>query len=147
MLNPVELIFYRLGFTLEVFERIIPLGGTTKGHILSMIFSSGSPRTFVGNYVLGDNVCLTSSIFGPVFLDFGIIGLTVQMILLGVFLKIMNKIAKSLKGVGIAIYSIILIHTLIWIETGPTDIMIWIFYLLGIILIILTIKEKAVSLD
>ena len=112
-----------------------------------MIFSSGSPRTFVGNYVLGDNVCLTSSIFGPVFLDFGIIGLTVQMILLGVFLKIMNKIAKSLKGVGIAIYSIILIHTLIWIETGPTDIMIWIFYLLGIILIILTIKEKAVSLD
>lgn len=147
MLNPVELIFYRLGFTLEVFERIIPLGGTTKGHILSMIFSSGSPRTFVGNYVLGDNVCLTSSIFGPVFLDFGIIGLTVQMIILGVFLKIMNKIAKSLKGVGIAIYSIILIHTLIWIETGPTDIMIWIFYLLGIILILLAIKEKAVSLD
>lgn len=146
MLNPIQLIFYRLGFTLEVFERIIPLAGTTHGHILSMIFSSGSPRTFVGNYVLGDNVCLTSTLFGPVFLDFGIIGLTVQMLFIGVFLELVNKIAKSLKGVGIGIYAIILVHTLIWIETGPTDIMIWIFYLLGLILIILAIKFKAIRL-
>ena len=51
-LNPVELVFYRAAFTLEVFEKIIPLGGTTHGHILSMIFSSGSPRTFIGEYVL-----------------------------------------------------------------------------------------------
>lgn len=144
MLNPIELIFYRFGFTLEVFERIIPLGGTTKGHVLSLIFSSGSPRTFIGNYVLGYDVCLTSSIFGPAYLDFGIGGLTIQMIFLGIFLAIMNIMAKSLKGAGIAIYSIILVHTLIWIETGPTDIMIWIFYLLGAILIILALKNKAI---
>ena len=31
----------------------------------------------------------------------------------------------------------ILTHTVIWIETGPTDIMIWFLYLLGFILIIL----------
>ena len=141
MLNPVELIFYRAGFTLEVFERILPLAGTTKGHILSMIFSSGSPRTFVGNYVLSNNVCLTSSLFGPVVLDFGIIGLTIQMLFLGGFLELVHKIAKKKRGIAIAIYSIILIHTLIWIETGPTDIMIWIFYLLGIILIILNLKK------
>ena len=55
-LNPVELVFYRAAFTLEVFERIIPLGATTHGHILSMIFSSGSPRTFIGQYVLSQNV-------------------------------------------------------------------------------------------
>ena len=42
-LNPLELIFYRAAFTLEVFEKIIPLAGTTHGHVLSMIFSSGSP--------------------------------------------------------------------------------------------------------
>ena len=29
MLNPLELIFYRAGFTLEVFQRILNLGGTT----------------------------------------------------------------------------------------------------------------------
>lgn len=138
-LNPIELVFYRLAFTLEVFEKIIPLAGTTHGHILSMIFSSGSPRSFIGNYVLHYDVCLTSSLFGPVMLDFGHIGLTIQMLFMGAFLKIIHSLAK--KGIGIGIYSIILTHTLIWIETGPTDIMIWFLYLLGLILIILVLKK------
>ena len=133
-LNPLELIFYRAAFTLEVFERILPLSGTTHGHILSMIFSSGSPRTFIGEYVLHYSVCLTSTLFGPVMLDFGFIGLTVQMLAMGIFLGIMDKLKK---GIGVGIYSIILTHTLIWIETGPTDIMIWFLYLIGFVLIII----------
>ena len=133
-LNPVELVFYRAAFTLEVFEKIIPLGGTTHGHILSMIFSSGSPRTFIGNYVLHYDVCLTSTLFGPVYLDFGLAGLTIQMLFMGAFLQLVHKLKK---GIGVGIYSIILTHTLIWIETGPTDIMIWFLYLLGLILIII----------
>ena len=139
-LNPIELIFYRAAFTQEVFEKIIPLAGTTHGHILSMIFSSGSPRSFIGNYVLHYDVCLTSTMFGPVMLDFGYIGLTIQMLFMGTFIKIIHTFAK--KGVGIGIYSIILTHTLIWIETGPTDIMIWFLYLLGLILIILELKKE-----
>ena len=136
-LNPIELIFYRAAFTQEVFEKIIPLAGTT---ILSMIFSSGSPRSFIGNYVLHYDVCLTSTMFGPVMLDFGYIGLTIQMLFMGTFIKIIHTFAK--KGVGIGIYSIILTHTLIWIETGPTDIMIWFLYLLGLILIVLQLKKE-----
>lgn len=133
-LNPLELVFYRAAFTLEVFEKIIPLGGSTHGHILSMIFSSGSPRTFIGQYVLHYNVCLTSTLFGPVYLDFGLIGLAIQMLFMGTFLQLVHKIKE---GIGVGIYSIILTHTLIWIETGPTDIMIWFLYLLGLILIII----------
>ena len=133
-LNPLELVFYRAAFTLEVFEKIIPLGATTHGHILSMIFSSGSPRTFIGEYVLHYTVCLTSTLFGPVYLDFGLIGLTIQMLFMGIFLELMNKLKK---GIGVGIYSIILTHTIIWIETGPTDIMIWFLYLLGLILIMI----------
>ena len=129
-LNPLELIFYRAAFTLEVLEKIIPLSGTTHGHILSMIFSSGSPRTFIGNYVLHYNVCLTSTLIGPVLLDFGYIGLIIQMFFMGVFLKLMYK------AENIGLYSIILTHTLIWIETGPTDIMIWFLYLIGLIYLI-----------
>ena len=129
-LNPLELIFYRAAFTLEVFEKIIPLSATTHGHILSMIFSSGSPRTFIGEYVLHYNVCLTSTILGPVMLDFGYIGLACQMFFMGVFLKLMHS------SKNIALYSIILTHSLIWIETGPTDIMIWFLYLLGLIYLI-----------
>ncbi|WP_407414483.1 oligosaccharide repeat unit polymerase family protein [Methanobrevibacter sp.] len=133
-LNPLELIFYRAAFTLEVFEKIMPLAGTTNGKILSMIFSSGSPRTFIGQYVLHYDVCLTSTLFGPVYLDFGLIGLTIQMLFMGVFLGLIHKLKK---GIGIGIYSIILTHTIIWIETGPTDIMIWFLYLIGLIYIII----------
>ena len=129
-LNPLELVFYRAAFTLEVLEKIIPLNGSTHGHILSMIFSSGSPRTFIGNYVLHYNVCLTSTLIGPVLLDFGYIGLIIQMFIMGVFLKLIYKT----KNIGL--YSIILTHSLIWIETGPTDIMIWFLYLIGLIYII-----------
>ena len=138
-LNPLELIFYRAGFTLEVFEKIIPLAGTTNGHILSMIFSSGSPRTFIGEYVLKYTVCLTSTLFGPVMLDFGYIGLTIQMLFMGAFLGLIHKIKK---GIGIGIYSIILTHTIIWIETGPTDIMIWFLYLIGLVYLIINLKKR-----
>lgn len=138
-LNPLELIFYRAAFTLEVFERILPLAGTTHGKILAMIFSSGSPRTFIGEYVLHYNVCLTSTLFGPVMLDFGYIGLTVQMLFMGAFLGLIHKIKK---GAGIGIYAIILTHTIIWIETGPTDIMIWFLYLIGLIYIIICLKKE-----
>lgn len=132
-LNPLELVFYRAAFTLEVFEKIIPLAGTTHGKILSMIFSSGSPRTFIGEYVLHYNVCLTSTLFGPVMLDFGYLGLTIQMLFMGAFLGLINKVKN---GVGAGIYAIILTHTIIWIETGPTDIMIWFLYLIGLIYLI-----------
>ena len=141
-LNPIELIFYRAAFTLEVFEKIIPLAGTTNGRILSMIFSSGSPRTFIGNYVLHYDVCLTSTLFGPVMLDFGYIGLTIQMLFMGMFLGILNKLKK---GFGIGIYSIILTHTIIWIETGPTDIMIWFLYMIGLVYLIISFKKNRVK--
>ena len=136
--NPLELIFYRAGFTLEVLERIIPLAGTTNGKILGMIFSSGSPRTFIGEYVLHYNVCLTSTLFGPVMLDFGYIGLAVQMLFMGSFLALLHK-AK--KGAGIGIYAFILTHTIIWIETGPTDIIVWFLYLIGVVYLILNLKK------
>ena len=138
-LNPLELIFYRAAFTLEVFEKIIPLAGTTNGHILSMIFSSGSPRTFIGEYVLHYTVCLTSTLFGPVMLDFGYIGLTIQMLFMGMFLELVHKLKK---GIGVGIYSIILTHTIIWIETGPTDIMIWFLYLIGLIYILIILYKN-----
>lgn len=137
-LNPLELVFYRAGFTLEVFEKIIPLAGTTHGHILSMIFSSGSPRTFIGEYVLKYTVCLTSTMFGPVMLDFGYFGLAIQMLFMGVFLGLLHK-AKE--GFGVGIYAFILTHTIIWIETGPTDIMIWFLYAIGIIYLIMSLKK------
>ena len=78
--------------------------------------------------------CATSTLFGPVMLDFGYIGLTVQMLVIGLFLGLIHKLKE---GIGVGIYSMILTHTLIWIETGPTDIMIWFLYLIGFVLIMI----------
>ena len=71
-------------------------------------------------------------------LDFGYLGLAVQMLFMGIFLEVINKIKK---GIGVGIYSIILTHTIIWIETGPTDIMIWFLYLIGLIYILITLYK------
>jgi uncharacterized membrane protein len=87
--------------------------------------------------VLKYSICATSTLFGPVYLDFGLIGLTIQMLFMGMFLKLLHKLKK---GIGIGIYSFILTHTLIWIETGPTDIMIWFLYLIGLVYIIIKTK-------
>ncbi|MDL2270442.1 oligosaccharide repeat unit polymerase family protein [Methanobrevibacter sp. OttesenSCG-928-I08] len=141
MLNPLELVFYRAGFTLKVFDKIIPLMGSTHGHILSMVFSSGSPRTFIGEYVLHYHALITSTFFGPVLLDFGLIGLSIQMFFFGTFLKIIHIIQKNIKDIAIGIYAVILTHTLIWIETGPTDIMIWLFFVFAFLLIIINYRN------
>ena len=61
---------------------------------------------------------------------------------MGVFLGILNKLKK---GFGIGIYSIILTHTIIWIETGPTDIMIWFLYLIGLFYLIISFKKNRVK--
>ena len=146
MLNPLELVFHRAAFTLKVFDYIIPLAGSTSGYILSMVFSSGSPRTFIGEYVLHYHSLITSTLFGPVFLDFGVIGLSIQMLFFGIFLKLIHIIQKNINGLAIGIYSIILAHTLIWIETGPTDLMIWLLFVLGFILVIFNYKNIEFSL-
>ena len=75
-------------------------------------------------------------------LDFGYIGLTIQMLFMGMFLGILNKLKK---GFGIGIYSIILTHTIIWIETGPTDIMIWFLYMIGLVYLIISFKKNRVK--
>lgn len=139
-LNALELISYRAGFTLNILDRTIPLAGSTHGELfyytITGFFKSVDPRVLVGDAVLGESHSITSTIFGPSILDFGLLGMVIQMFLIGFILKMLHIIQKHLKGLAIAIYGIILGQTMIWIETGPTDIVVWFFYILGIIVII-----------
>lgn len=136
-LNPLELVFYRAGFTLGVLDKIIPIQGSTGGEVfyytLTGFFKSVDPRVIVGNTALGYKSCITSTIFGPALLDFGYTALAIQMFLIGLILKMMHNVQKIKKGVYTALYAIILAHTLIWIETGPTDLIVWIFYIMAVI--------------
>lgn len=139
-LNPLELFFYRAGYTLTVLGELLKFQGQTQGALLYYsimgFFESQDPRVIVGTLVLGYKHSATSTIFGPVLLDFGFIGLAIQMFFLGFILKIMHFIQKYKKGIFTAFYAIILAQTIIWIETGPTDLVVYIFYIISIILII-----------
>jgi oligosaccharide repeat unit polymerase len=138
-LNPLELFFYRAGYTLTVFDKLVGMQGVTNGTLtyysLTGFFQSADPRAIVGEVVLGYKHSSTSTIFGPALLDFGTWALAVQMFVIGLVLKLMHLIQNAKKGIFTAFYAIILAQTLVWIETGPTDLVVWIFYLISIILI------------
>ena len=139
-LGPIELVSYRAGFTLNVFDKITRRQFLTHGTLfystLTGFFNSVDPRVLVGQAVLNENHSITSTIFGPATLDFGILGMGLQMFLIGLILKTLHIIQKYKKDVFTAFYALILAQTLILTETGPTDLVVWIFYLIGILLII-----------
>ena len=145
-LNPLELFFYRAGYTLTVLAESLKFQGQTNGSLfyysIMGFLESQDPRVIVGTLVLGYKHSATSTIFGPALLDFGFIGLAIQMFFLGFILKIMHFIQKYKKGIFTAFYAIILAQTIIWIETGPTDLVVYIFYLISIILIIITLYKS-----
>ena len=136
-LNPVELLLYRAGYTLTVFDRIISLQGATGGKLLYYTLTgyihSTDPRAIVGEVVLGYSHSTTSTIFGPSLLDFGLHAMLFQMFILGLLLGLMHRIQGVLEGFFTGIYSIILAQTIVWVETGPTDLVVWVFYLIGFI--------------
>jgi oligosaccharide repeat unit polymerase len=141
VLNPLELVYYRAGFTMMVLDKIAHMPGFSGGELFYQALTGGHPRVTVGYMVLpsfyqpgsGTTTSITSTIFGPAILDFGAWGLAIQMFILGLILRLMHSIQRTLGGAYTAIYAIILAHTMIWVETGPTDSMVWLFYVMAII--------------
>lgn len=139
-LNPIELVSYRAAFTLNVLSKAIENQFTTMGNLfyttLTGFFTHSDARVLVGQATLEQVHSITSTIFGPALLDFGIVGMLVQMFLIGIILKTLHSIQNHSKSIFTAFYGILLAQTIIWIETGPTDVVVWLFYLIGILLII-----------
>lgn len=144
VLNPVQLLFYRAGFTMMVLDKITHMPGFTGGELFYQALTGGHPRVTVGQVILGytangstPTVSITSTIFGPAILDFGALGLAIQMFLLGIIMRLAHSAQKMVNNAYTAFYAIILAHTLIWIETGPTDSMVWFFYVLTVIALLI----------
>jgi len=145
-LNPLELIFYRAGYTLQVLDHAVFMQQSTHGQLLynTMMgfFKSTDPRVIVGSTTLGYAHSTTSTIFGPALLDFGLGVMLLQMFVLGLILKIFHVIQREYKGIFIGLYAMLLAHTIIWIETGPTDLVIFLFFILSILLVVFSISFK-----
>ena len=143
-LGPLQLVAYRAGFTMMVFDKIVHMAGATGGDLFHQAFSTGHPRVTVGqvvlNYPVGGSTpttSITSTIFGPAVLDFGFYAMAIQMFIIGVVLRIIYATQIKANGAFTALYAIVLTHTMIWVETGPTDSVVYLFYALAMIAAVL----------
>ena len=147
--TPLELLFYRAGYTLQVLDRAVFMQGSTHGQLLYNtvmgFFKSSDPRVIVGSTTLGYAHSTTSTIFGPALLDFGLFAMLVQMTILGLIMNLIYKVQANVKNIFIGLYAILMAHLIIWIETGPTDLVVILFYLITIILLIYAVNIKKVG--
>jgi oligosaccharide repeat unit polymerase len=143
-LNPLQLVAYRAGFTMMVFDKIVHMAGATGGDLFQQALSTGHPRVTVSQVVLNYPVSgstpttsITSTIFGPAVLDFGFYAMIIQMFVIGAVLRIIYASQIKANGALTAFYAIVLTHTMIWVETGPTDSVVYLFYLLALVAVVL----------
>ena len=148
----IDAIRYRVGLTLSSYDILAHLGGLrgfTHGfvHIASypplanlMPGLAYSPRRYIGVFVGADNVSITSTIMGPLVIDFGIIGVFLGMLFLGFLLKksydLIKRIEGKEKALFIAFYAIFLSYSIIGIETGLVDFEVLLTFFVGFLYIL-----------
>jgi oligosaccharide repeat unit polymerase len=110
-LSPLQLLFYRAGYTLQVLDKAVALQGSTNGQLLyntlTGFLKSTDPRVIVGSTTLGYAHSTTSMIFGPALLDFGLYAMIIQMVILGMVMNFIYIIQKELNDVFVALYAIL----------------------------------------
>ncbi|MEA1993229.1 MAG: oligosaccharide repeat unit polymerase [Euryarchaeota archaeon] len=155
-ISVIEAVRYRVGLTLSSYDILAELGGTkgfTHGfvHIASYPPLAGlmpgvaySPRRYIGIFVGAEGVSITSTILGPLVIDFGIMGVFVGMFFLGFLLKraytFINKTEGREKAIFIAVYSILLSYTIIGIETGLVDFEVLLIFFLSFLYILYRVR-------
>ncbi len=112
---PVQLFFERIGETQFTFSEIVeqsyPLG-YTKG----TLFFRGNPRDFIAMELFDYKANLTYTILGAPMLEFGIPGVFLFMLLLGMALTLAYEHMKE-KGM-LWHYPLLLAISLVWLEIG-----------------------------
>ena len=134
----VEALQARISLTLDVYDMMANVGGVfgyTKGQVYVAALPyfarlmpgyAYSPRWYIAEMV-GMDVSATSTVLGPLAVDFGLTGVFVGMLLLGYLL---GRLYERKKPLGVSLYCVVLAYSLIGIETGIVDLeVILIFFL------------------
>jgi hypothetical protein len=106
--------FYRFGFTFSVYSKIVdlafPFGALGGQAILN------TTQEIMSTTVLGysEPHIITSSLFGPLTLDFGVLGTILTALFVGIYLGAMKK-DSTLRT---CLYAMALTHVLVLIEVG-----------------------------
>lgn len=115
-ISPLLYMFYRAGFTFGVFSDIVDMS-MPFGYLHGNAFLSVS-QEIVSTEVLGYSTphIITSTLLGPGMLDFGLLGVALTTVLLGLYLGVIYGMAKS--KTQLALYSVALTHSFILVEVG-----------------------------
>ena len=145
---------HRANFTMHVLNLLNQISGNfgiLHGKMIasSMPGSDLGPRMLVGKLIAWrTEVTVTPTLLGQMIVDFGKIGVAVEMCLLGFILGTGYKIIKITKdSFYIAIYSLILTYSIVGVETGILDIQIlFYFFIISFIYLAVILKDKGIKI-
>ena len=152
--NPLSTLESRANFTMHVLELLNQISGTfglLHGKMLasSMPGSELGPRMLVGKLIAWrTEVTVTPTLLGQMLVDFGKVGVAVEMCLLGFILGTGYKIIKITQdSFYIAIYSLILTYSIVGVETGILDIQVlFYFFIIACIYLAAILKDKGIRI-
>lgn len=138
-IDPFYTLKSRADFTLHVLDLLDIIGGNfgaTHGQLLasSIPGSELGPRMMVGKLISWrTEVTITPTLIGQMVVDFGKVGVAVEMLILGFILGIGFKIVQKTKNYFyIGLYALILTYAILGIETGILDIQVLIYFAVAI---------------
>ena len=147
--NPFYTLQTRADFTLHVLDLLDFIGGNfglTHGKLLasSIPGSDLGPRMMVGKLIAWrTEVTVTPALIGQMVVDFGKVGVFVEMCILGFILGIGFKIMQKTKDYFyIGIYSLILTYSILGIETGILDIQVLLYFAIAIFIYFYNIAKS-----
>ena len=147
--NPFYTLQSRADFTLHVLDLLDFIGGNfglTHGKLLASAIpgSELGPRMMVGKLIAWrTEVTVTPTLIGQMVVDFGKVGVAVEMCILGFILGIGFKIMQKTKNYFyIGIYSLILTYSILGIETGILDIQVLLYFAIAILIYLICIVKS-----
>ena len=147
--SPIYSLQTRADFTLHVLNLLDFIGGNfgmTHGHMLasSIPGSDLGPRMMVGKLIAWrTEVTITPTLIGQMVVDFGKVGVFVEMTILGFILGIGFKLMQKTKNYFyIGIYSLILTYAILGVETGLLDIQVLVYFAIAILIYLINIAKS-----
>lgn len=137
--NPFYTLESRADFTLNVLNLLDFIGGNfgvTHGNVLasSIPGSDLGPRMMIGKLIAWrTEVTVTPTLIGQMVIDFGKVGVAVEMCGLGFILGIGYKIMKKTNDFAYTgLYSLLLTYSILGVETGILDIQVLLYFAVAI---------------
>lgn len=152
--SPIYSLQTRADFTLHVLNLLNQISGNfgiLHGGMISGAIPGSplGPRMIVGKLIAWrTEVTVTPTLLGQMLIDFGKVGVAIEMLLLGFILGTGYKIIKITKNsFYIVLYSLLLTYTILGVETGILDIQVLFYFFIAIFIYLAVIlKNKGIKI-